>query len=128
VSLLLDTHTFLWFVGNDRRLSRSASGLISDPETRVFVSVAGAWEIVIKVGTGKMVLHRPIEELWWSSIAQNGMEVLNVTPPHGFALGSLPPPHRDPFDRLPIAQAIAEGHQAVSVDPAFDAYPVTRIW
>jgi PIN domain nuclease of toxin-antitoxin system len=128
VALLLDTHSFLWFVGNDRRLSRPAAERISDPEARVIVSVVSAWEIVIKSGTGKMVLHRPVEELWHNAVTQNGMDVLNVTVPHVFALGSLPTHHRDPFDRILIAQAIAEGHEIVSAETAFDAYPVTRIW
>lgn len=128
MGLLLDTHTFLWFIGNDRRLSRTAAQRISDPDARVIVSVVTAWEIVIKVGTGKMVLHRPLADLWRESIADNGMEVLNVTTPHIFELASLPPHHRDPFDRLLAAQAISEGHQIVSADVALDAYPVDRIW
>lgn len=127
MALLLDTHTFLWFVGNDRRLSSLAAERISDPDARIIVSVVSAWEIVIKSGTGKMVLHRPIEELW-RCVSQKGMDVLNVTIPHVFALGSLPTYHRDPFDGILIAQAIAEGHEIVSADAAFDAYPVTRIW
>jgi PIN domain nuclease of toxin-antitoxin system len=101
VGLLLDTHAFLWFVGNDRRLSRLASERISDRDAHVFVSVVSAWEIVIKTGIGKMVLHQPLQELWENSIAQNGMEVLDVTTPHVFALGSLPPHHRDPLRPAP---------------------------
>ena len=128
MALLLDTHTFLWFIGNDRRLSSVAAGKIADPEARVIVSVVTAWEIVIKTGTGKMILHRPITALWEDSIAQNGFEVLNVTPEHVFALTALPPHHRDPFDRLLIAQAISEGHQIVGVDEMFDHYAVDRIW
>jgi PIN domain nuclease of toxin-antitoxin system len=128
VALLLDTHTFLWFVGNDRRLSQSAAQRISGPEARVIVSVVSLWEIVIKTGLGKMLLHQPVADLWRESIAHNEMEVLNVAAPHVLALASLPLHHRDPFDRLLIAQAISEGHQIISADTAFDAYPVDRVW
>lgn len=105
-----------------------AAERIADPDARVIVSVVTAWEIVIKAGTGKMVLHRPITELWRDSIARNGIEVPNVTADHVFALQALPPHHRDPFDRLLIAHAISEGHQVVGADEMFDRYPVDRIW
>lgn len=128
MGLLLDTHTYLWFIDADARPSTSAAARIGNPDERVLISVVSAWEIIIKLGTGKLVLSRPLEELWPESISQNEFDVLNVTVDHVLALSPLPQHHRDPFDRPLIAQAIAEGHQIVSADTAFDAYPITRIW
>jgi PIN domain nuclease of toxin-antitoxin system len=119
-----------WFIDADPRLSAEAARRIYDydQDARVLVSVVSAWEIVIKLGTGKLELDRPIDELWADSMVQNGFEELNVTSDHVFALSPLPLHHRDPFDRLLIAQAMQEGLQIVSADAAFDAYPVQRIW
>jgi PIN domain nuclease of toxin-antitoxin system len=128
VALLLDTHAFLWFVDGDERLSRAAVGRIADPQDRVVISVVSAWEIVIKMSIGKLHLDRPLAELWPESIAANDFEVLNVTTEHVFATDSLPLHHRDPFDRLLIGQAIAEGLELVSADATFDHYPVRRVW
>jgi PIN domain nuclease of toxin-antitoxin system len=128
VGLLLDTHAYLWFVSSDPRLSSTAAQSIGDPDERVLVSVVVAWEIAIKLSTGKLVLNQRLEDLWPRSIAKNEFDVLNVTTDHVLALAPLPLHHRDPFDRLLIAQAIAEDHQIISVDTAFDAYPVARIW
>lgn len=128
MGLLLDTHTYLWFVNADPRLSATAAERIGDPDERVLVSVVSAWEIIIKLSTGKLALNRPLKELWTESIALNQFDVLNVTADHVLALAPLPLHHRDPFDRLLIAQAIAEDHHIVSADSAFDAYPVCRIW
>jgi PIN domain nuclease of toxin-antitoxin system len=128
VALLLDTHTFLWFINNDPRLSPAAALRIGDADERVLLSVVSAWEIVIKMATGKLTLARPLPELWRDSILRNDFEVLDVTADHVFALEPLPLHHRDPFDRLLIAQAVADGLELVSADTAFDAYPVTRVW
>jgi len=128
VSLLLDTHTFLWFINDDPRLSATAARHIGDPAARVLVSVVTAWEIAIKVSTGKLKLDRPLTRLWPESLARNEFEVLDVRSEHVMAISPLPLHHRDPFDRLLIAQAISEGLQLVSADVAFDAYPVERIW
>ena len=128
MSLLLDTHTFLWFINDDPRLSATAARHIGDPAARVLVSVVTAWEIAIKVSTGKLKLDRPLTRLWPESLARNEFEVLDVRSEHVMAISPLPLHHRDPFDRLLIAQAISEGLQLVSADVAFDAYPVERIW
>jgi PIN domain nuclease of toxin-antitoxin system len=128
VGLLLDTHTFLWFIDDDPRLSMAAKARIGEPATRVLVSVVSLWEIVIKLGTGKLSLNRPIEELWPESLAVNDFEELDVTAQDVLAVASLPLHHRDPFDRLLVAQAITRQLQVVSADPAFDAYPVLRLW
>lgn len=128
MDLLLDTHTFLWFIDDDPRLSEAAARHIGDPAARVLVSVVTAWEIAIKVSTGKLTLDRPLTQLWPESLSQNEFEVLDVRSEHVMALSPLPLHHRDPFDRLLIAQAISEQLQLVSADAAFDAYPVERIW
>jgi PIN domain nuclease of toxin-antitoxin system len=128
VGLLLDTHAFLWFIDDNSRLSMVAKERIADPAPRVLVSVVSLWEIVIKLGTGKLSLDRPIERLWPESLAVNHFEELEVTARDVLAVASLPLHHRDPFDRLLVAQAITRQLQVVSADPAFDAYPVSRIW
>lgn len=128
MALLLDTHAFLWFIDDDPRLGLEAAERISDSDARVLVSVVSLWEIVIKLGTGKLTLERSIEDLWPESLAANRFEALHVTPEHVLALTPLPLHHRDPFDRLLIAQAISEGLPIISADAAFDAYSVERIW
>lgn len=92
------------------------------------MSVVTAWEIVIKLGTGKLTLDRPLAEIWAESMPANDFTILNVTSEHVLLLERLPHHHRDPFDRLLIAQAIAEGLDLVSADSAFEAYPVHCIW
>lgn len=128
MALLLDTHAFLWFLADDPRLGATASDRIQDPMERVVVSVASAWEIVIKIGTGKLVLDRPLVELWPAALAKYRFESLDVGFDHVAAVAELPQHHRDPFDRLLIAQARAEGLDIASADSALDAYPVTRVW
>ncbi len=128
MALLLDTHAFLWFIDDDPKLSRLAVERIGNPAERVVVSVVCAWEIVIKISIGKLTLDRPLPDLWPESLLSNAFETLNVTPAHIFALASLPLHHRDPFDRLLIAQARTENLSIVSADSAFDAYAIERIW
>jgi PIN domain nuclease of toxin-antitoxin system len=128
VALLLDTHAFVWFVTGDARLSGDAAARIAQPDTRVFVSVVSAWELVIKLRTGKLALDRPIADWWGFNTAENGFEVLDVTSGDVLAVDPLPLHHRDPFDRLLIAQAIRRGLSVVTADEAFAAYPVQRIW
>jgi PIN domain nuclease of toxin-antitoxin system len=128
MALLLDTHAFPWFIADDARLSTAAATRIGDPGERVAVSTVSLWEIVIKLGTGKLRLDHPVDRLWPESLAANDFEALLVTPAHVLALAPLPPHHRDPFDRLLIAQAIHEGLPVVSADPMFDRYPIESIW
>jgi PIN domain nuclease of toxin-antitoxin system len=125
---LLDTHAFLWYITADPRLSRTAAAAIGDPAAAVYVSVVAAWEMVIKAAKGKLRLHKPLPALWADSIAANGFTPLDVTFDHVLALESLPRHHDDPFDRLIVAQAVAEGLNVVSADRALAGYPVTTIW
>jgi PIN domain nuclease of toxin-antitoxin system len=126
--LLLDTHTLLWFIGNDPRLSPKAKALIEDPGSRLFVSIASCWEIAIKAGRGKMKFSEPSRTLLERELPANDLDLLPITLEHATEVEGLPHHHKDPFDRLLIAQAIVEGIPIISVDAAFDAYPITRIW
>lgn len=126
--LLLDTHALLWFVLGDTQLSKTALALILDPANEKLVSPASYWEIAIKLSIGKYALHEPYEDFMRRGIAGNGFGILPVEPGHTAALIALPFHHRDPFDRLLIAQAMVEKLSVVSADAIFDAYPITRLW
>jgi PIN domain nuclease of toxin-antitoxin system len=128
MDLLLDTHALLWFALGDSQLSATANSLIRDPANRVFVSPASYWEIAIKMSKGKYLLHVPHATFFEGAIANNGFGVLHIEPRHTEVIVTLVHHHNDPFDRILIAQAIAEGMSILSGDPAFDAYPITRLW
>jgi len=126
--LLLDTHAFLWFIMGSSNLSANARALIEDQANESFLSVAGLWEMAIKVSLGKLTLSDSLDVLIPQQLSLNGIELLNIQITHAAAVSTLPFHHRDPFDRLLIAQAIVEGMPVVSADTAFDAYPVNRLW
>ncbi len=126
--VLLDTHAFLWFVLNDPQLSTSARTLIEDPTTDVLVSPASYWEIAIKVRLGKLDLRSSYDDFMQRGILGNDFAILAIEPKHTSVLTTLPMHHRDPFDRLLIAQAQVEKLAIASVDTAMDAYGVQRLW
>ena len=126
--VLLDTHTLLWFLLDDPKLSAVARDVIADAQNRPEVSPASYWEIAIKISLGKYELPEPLGAFMDRELAQNDIRILPILPRHTAALTDLAFYHRDPFDRLIIAQAIVEGIAVVSVDPLFDRYPVCRIW
>ena len=126
--LLLDTHSFLWFVGGDSSLSVAARLLIEDADNSVLLSAASVWEIAIKVSLGKLHLEQPFDVLIPQQLLMNHIELLGITLQHAAVVAKLPFYHRDPFDRLLIAQAIVEQIPVITRDPAFDAYPVQRLW
>ena len=128
MKLLLDTHAFLWFVQGSSRLSPRAQALIEDEANEVFLSVVSLWEIAIKVSLGKLQLLQPFETLISQQLRLNAIALLGITPHHTAGIIALPFHHRDPFDRLLIAQAQAEQMLIVGGDPAFDAYSITRLW
>jgi PIN domain nuclease of toxin-antitoxin system len=128
VSLLLDTHTFLWSILNDPRLSGTAANLILDPNNQLFLSAASYWELAIKISIGKYQLPGPFAADLEQQIAENDITVLPILIAHAEVVTTLPYHHRDPFDRMLIAQAIVERMPILSADPAFDAYAVTRLW
>lgn len=128
MKLLLDTHALLWFATNDAQLSRTADSVISDSQNEVFVSPASYWELAIKVSIGKYPLSVPFETFITNAIDGNQFQILPIELKHVAEIGSLPHYHRDPFDRLIIAQAIVEQMTVVSSDKEFRAYPITRLW
>lgn len=128
MNLLLDTHTTLWFFWDDPQLSPDAKRLIEDPANRKLVSIASCWEIAIKAGTGKLQLGEPSVSFLNREITRNNFEILPIGLYHATAVETLPLHHRDPFDRLLVAQAQIEQIPIVSADPVFDHYAVTRLW
>jgi PIN domain nuclease of toxin-antitoxin system len=126
--LLLDTHAFLWFCQDDPGLSAMAKALLEDPANRKLVSVASCWEIAIKAGLGKLKLGEPSGSYIPNALAKTGFELFPIAVAHATGVESLPLHHRDPFDRLLVAQAIADQLPIVSGDPMLDAYGITRHW
>ncbi|MBD2776266.1 type II toxin-antitoxin system VapC family toxin [Iningainema tapete] len=126
--LLLDTHTFIWFVINSPRLSVVVRGLIEDENNEKLLSIASVWEMAIKHSSGKLSFSLPFREFIEQQLSINSMELLNINLEHTYVVAKLPVHHRDPFDRLLIAQVMVEKIPILSVDSAFDAYPVQRLW
>jgi PIN domain nuclease of toxin-antitoxin system len=128
VTVLRDTPAFLWFVLDDPKLSAPARQTIADPSNRVLISPATYWEIAIKISLGKYALPGPYAGFIRNQLRENHFEILPVLPEHTALLTDLPFHHRDPFDRLLIAQAVVNELPLISIDTAFDAYPVQRLW
>ena len=128
MKFLLDTHTFLWFVLNQPELSPVARDLIINPNHYILLSPATYWEIAIKISIGKYQLPDPYEAWMNQQLLTNTFEILPITIAHTATVINLPFHHRDPFDRLLIAQAIVENISIISTDGIFDSYPVKRIW
>ncbi len=126
--LLLDTHSFLWFIAGDEQLSAVAREIIADMDNEVLLSVASLWEIAIKVSLGKLTLGKPFEELIPEQLVLNNIDVLPIGLDDLSLVATLPLHHRDPFDRLIIAQAITGELPIVGKDSAFTQYPVDLIW
>lgn len=128
MKLLLDTQALLWFCLDDTRLSEDAASLIADAANGILVSPATYWEIAIKISLGRYAVDGDFAHFFEDQISENRFDVLPITVRHAAEVSRLPFHHRDPFDRLLIAQAIVEQVPIVSCDPAFDKYPVKRIW
>ena len=124
---LIDTHAFLWFAADDPQLSRRARAVFADPAQECFLSAASVWEMAIKASLGKLVLDTSLEQLVRGGVAR-GVRLLDVTAAHAYHVERLPFHHRDPFDRLLVAQAAHEGLHVITADAQFDAYPVKRVW
>ncbi|MEA5598999.1 type II toxin-antitoxin system VapC family toxin [Rivularia sp. UHCC 0363] len=125
---LLDTHAFIWWVTDDSRLSSTARGVIADEGNVLFLSAASAWEIVIKVRLGKLNLPEPPETYIPSRLTMNRFESLPIQMVHALQVVNLPDFHRDPFDRIIIAQSQVEKMPIVTVDTQVTRYPVDVIW
>ena len=126
--LLLDTHVLLWWHDQPARLTETAYDAIHDLGNDVFISVVNGWEMQIKAQLGKLTLPKPLHVILQEEQATNGFRLLPVTIEHVYALGSFPLHHRDPFDRLLIAQAHQEGLTLVTHDPKLSPYPVSLLW
>ena len=127
MKVLLDTHAFLWFVNDDPQLSLAAKTLM-ESEVDLLLSVASLWEISIKVGIGKLDLPKSFDLFIPEQLQINEIEILPIELPHLTPLTSLPLHHRDPFDRLLIAQSLVEDLMILSADKVFDLYGVNRSW
>ncbi len=125
---LLDTHALLWWLFDDPRLSRPAYDIIQEPDNKILVSSASGWEIATKYRLGKLPHAGEAADNLPSLLHRSRMTVLQITMEHALAAGSLPGPHRDPFDRMLIAQGQLEELTIVTSDPAFEQYPVTLLW
>jgi len=127
VSVLLDTHAFLWWIDNDRRLGAAARSLIANGTGDVLLSVVSGWELAIKWRLGRITMPDDYERFVEDQIAINRLQLLPVLLPHALRVGRLALHHRDPFDRLLIAQAQIEGLPIVTADRVFAAYGVATI-
>ena len=126
--VLLDTHALLWFLADDARLGDAARATIENPATTVLASTASLWEIAIKHSLGKLALARPFDDLFPAQLEANAIDLLPIRPDHLATLIGLPMHHRDPFDRLLIAQALTERVPLLSRDAAFADYSVAVVW
>ena len=125
--LLLDTHVLLWWIDDDPRLSGRSRSLISHADT-VLVSVASVWEIAIKAGLGKLEVRPNLRRYLLRQLARNEFELLPVLFEHAVAIRDLPLHHRDPFDRLLIAQSLTERLVLISHDARMKAYAIEVLW
>jgi PIN domain nuclease of toxin-antitoxin system len=126
--VLVDTHAVIWWVDQDNLLSNASHSAIADPANEILVSAATVWEIAIKLGMAKLSLSMPYRQ--WMNQALAGLQasLLPITVEFAERQAELPSHHRDPFDRLLIAQALVEDVPVVSADATFEQYGVTRIW
>jgi PIN domain nuclease of toxin-antitoxin system len=128
VKILLDTHTFLWAITNNAQLSVRVAQEIVTPNNEVFVSVASSWEISIKYSLGKLNLPQTPDQYLAAQRLKAGFELLLIDEPEVCQVHRLPTIHRDPFDRLLVAQASCYGMLLATNDPIFAQYPVRTLW
>jgi PIN domain nuclease of toxin-antitoxin system len=128
MKILLDTNSFLWFISGSERLSINARGLIADLNNQLVLSAVSLWEIAIKVSIGKLELLQPYDQLIPEQLEENDINILPIELIHLTTVVGLPFYHRDPFDRLIIAQAITEDLPVVSPDSLFSQYAIKLIW
>ena len=128
MKLLFDTHTFLWFINGDANLSAAARQLIENHENERLLGIASLWELAIKISIGKLELNISFTNLLEQQITGNAIDLLPISPAHLDVLKTLSFHHRDPFDRLIIAQSIVENVPILSRDITFDLYPIERRW
>lgn len=128
MNLLLDTHTYLWFIAGDERLSIAAREVIENPDNLKIISTASLWEITIKYSLGKLQLKVGLQKVLTDYISTNGFNLLPIETSHLLELSRLAMHHRDPFDRLLIAQAKSDHLAVCSADRFFKDYGIDVIW
>jgi PIN domain nuclease of toxin-antitoxin system len=128
MNFLLDTLTFLWFINDDASLSSTAKALIEDPENTIYLSVASVWEMAIKVSLDKLEMPSPFADFIDEQLSKNTIILLGIKTAHAGVVATLPFRHRDPFDRLIIAQSKSEDFSIIGKDVIFDDYGIKRHW
>jgi PIN domain nuclease of toxin-antitoxin system len=128
MKILLDTHTFIWYITDSPQLSQNAKQLIENENTEKLLSLASVWEMGIKHPIGKLNFSRPFMEFIKEQLVITNIGLLGIDFEHIEVITTLPLHHRDPFDRIIIAQAILEGIPVIGADVMFDAYGITRFW
>jgi PIN domain nuclease of toxin-antitoxin system len=126
--VLIDTHIFIWYIQNSERLPSSIATYINDGRNDILLSIASVWEMAIKQSTGKLNLGLPYASFIEEQMRLNSLELLHLRLDHLEVVTTMPFHHRDPFDRLLIAQSIVEDIVIISADSIFSSYPVQRIW
>ncbi len=127
MNLLLDTHIFIWFSGEPEKLTQPVREALQDPDNQLFLSVASVWEMQIKAQLGRLTLPLPVKELVATQQRLNDLQILPLFLQHVWELGMLPPHHKDPFDRILIAQVLAEKWVFVTADSLLSQYSVPRL-
>ncbi len=128
MKLLLDTCTFLWIAAGDPALSATALGLFTNPDNDVFLSAVSAWEIAVKHGLGRLPLPDPPQRFVPAMRVAHGIEALPLAEEAPLLAGTLPPVHRDPFDRMLVCQAMVDGLVILTPDRNIARYPVRTAW
>ena len=129
MSYLLDTSAFLWFLSGDRKLSTLARRILEESDDAFYLSLASIWELAIKANLGRgLELPRPFAEFVEIELQAERIQILNIELAHLKRVAVMPLHHRDPFDRVLIAQSLVENIPVITSDAAFDNYPVERIW
>ena len=126
--ILLDTHAIVWWATGDERLSRKARVALADPTTEVFISIASAWEIQIKATLQKLTLHESVDTLYRNLIIDQGFRMIGIELKDIDLLSKLPPHHRDPFDRMLVAQAFRGDFTLVTKDSIVSSYGAPTLW
>ncbi|HWX38343.1 MAG TPA: type II toxin-antitoxin system VapC family toxin [Candidatus Sulfotelmatobacter sp.] len=126
--MLLDTHALIWWFSDDPSLPQTVRGIIADTDNTLVVSAASAWEIAIKFQQGKLRKVGDLVSDFSGRIEREGFQLLSISAEHGIRAGLLPGPHKDPFDRMLIAQSQAENTPIVSNEAIFETYGVRRLW
>lgn len=128
MKLLLDTHAFIWFAYDSPALPSKTKDMLEDEETELLLSIASVWEMAIKASIGKLTLPARASDFVANQTQKDDINLLAITLPHLNQVEALPFHHRDPFDRLLVAQSLVEDLAIVSIDATFDSYGINRIW